>query len=363
MYQPKIKAFVNGKIYTMKEEGHTCEALLVRDGRLAICGSNEDVKRAAAEMDGEVIDLGGKTVMPGFIDAHQHVQAYAGNLQKINLRDVTSLEELKEKIRERVKITPKGVLIQGAGFDNEKFSNPVVPVKEDLDEAAPDNPVIITRYCVHTNVANSMALEMGGVKKGFVPERPGTVEFDENGEPTGRLWEQAAADLAAKIQDESSSYEDIKNMVAMALRESAKYGITGVHPIQGKLCDLYEDIRVYQDLRDEGRLPVRIYMGYDEFPGIGMKTGLGDEMVKYGFYKIYTDGSLGARSARLKEPYSDDPSQAGVMNHTQEDLNSLIQEAYDRDIQIGIHAIGDQAIEMALTGLEVKILKRIFASD
>lgn len=352
MIKPEIKAFINGRFYTMREEGETCQAVVVRNGRILRCTDNEEAVRAAEEAGGEIIDLKGKTVLPGFIDAHQHVQAFAGNMQKVNLRDVTSLEELQEKIKERAALTPKGRLIQGAGFDHEKFRVPVLPTKEDLDAAAPDNPVIITRYCVHTNVANSMALEQGGVKKGFVPSRPGTVEFDENGEPTGRLWEQAAADLVSEIQQGGDSYEAVKDMVAAALLESAKYGITGVHPIQGKLCDLYEETRVYQDLKDEGRLPVRIYIGYDEFPAMGMKSGLGDEMVKYGFYKIYTDGSLGARSARLSEPYSDAPDQVGVMNHTQEDLNELIKTAYDRDLQIGIHAIGDKAIEMALTGLE-----------
>ncbi len=352
MIKPEVKAFVNGKFYTMKEEGDTCEAVVVRDGKFMMCGTNEEAKRIAKELDAPVVDLQGRAIVPGFIDIHQHVQAFAQNLQKVNLRDVTSLEELQERIRERAKITPKGKLIQGAAFDHEKFKVPVLPTKEDLDKAAPDNPVIIQRYCVHTNVANSMALEMAGIKKGFVPSRPGTVEFGEDGEPTGRLWEQAAADLVSTIQEGGVPYEEIKDMVAMALKESTKFGITGVNPIQGKLCDLYEETRVYQDLRDEGRLPVRIYIGYDEFPGIGMKTGLGDEMVKYGFYKIYTDGSLGARSARLKEPYSDDPQQVGVMNHTQEELNQLIKTAYDRDLQIGIHAIGDKAIDMALTGLE-----------
>ena len=136
-----------------------------------------------------------------------------------------------------------------------------------------------------------------------------------------------------------------------------RYGITGIHPIQGKSVNLLESTRVYQDLRDEGRLPVRIYIGYDEFPPMGIRTGLGDEMVKFGFYKIYTDGSLGARSARFSQPYHDDPSQRGVMIHTQEGLNKLIATAYDRDIQIGIHAIGDEAVDMAVTALEESYYK------
>lgn len=353
MYRANVKAFINGRFYTMKDEGDTCEAVVVSDGWIKFCGSTKEAEEIADADGAEIIDMEGKTVLPGFIDAHQHVQAFAENLQKINLKDVTSKEELQEKIAEKVKVTPKGNLIQGVGFDHEKFNPAIIPVKEDLDKVAPDHPVIITRYCLHTHVANSKMLDMAGVNKGFVPTTPGTVQFDEDGEPTGRLWEAAGAELVRKLQSSGAQqYEEVKNMVEAALRESTKYGITGVHPIQGKVCDLFEDTKVYQDLRDEGRLPVRIYMGYDEFPGCGIKTGLGDEMVKYGFYKIFTDGSLGARSAKLKEPYSDDPAQLGVLNHPQEYVNEEIKEAYDRDLQIGVHAIGDEAIEMVLTGLE-----------
>ena len=183
-----------------------------------------------------------------------------------------------------------------------------------------------------------------------------SVEYREDGQPSGRMGELAATKVvnAAKSGDE---YNKIKEMVADALQEEVRYGITGIHPIQGKSVNLLEATRVYQDLRDEGRLPVRIYMGYDEFPPMGVRTGLGDEMVKFGFYKIYTDGSLGARSARFSRPYHDDPSQRGVMIHTQESLNKLISTAYERDIQIGIHAIGDEAVDMAVTALEESYYK------
>ena len=355
MFQLPVKAFMNASFYTMREEGECFEALVTRGDRIWKLTTAEEAQEIAREHGGEVVDLKGCTVLPGFIDAHQHVQAYAGNLAKVNLREANSVEELKEKIRERAAVTPKGELIQGAGFDQERFPIPEIPTKEDLDEAAPDHPVLITRYCLHVNVANSKALAMTGIGSKADGDME-SVEYREDGEPSGRMGELAATKVvnAAKSGDE---YNKIKEMVAEALQEEVRYGITGIHPIQGKSVNLLESTRVYQDLRDEGRLPVRIYIGYDEFPPMGIRTGLGDEMVKFGFYKIYTDGSLGARSARFSQPYHDDPSQRGVMIHTQEGLNKLIATAYDRDIQIGIHAIGDEAVDMAVTALEESYYK------
>lgn len=356
MIRKPVKAFINATFYTMREEGERFDALVTRGDKIWKLTSPEEAKAIAEEYDGEVIDLKGGTVLPGFIDAHQHVQAYAENLVKVNLREINSRDELKAAIRERAAQTPKGELIQGAGFDQERFPDQMIPTKEDLDEAAPDHPVLITRYCLHVNVANSKALAMVGIGNKEQCGAMESVEYKEDGEPSGRMGELAATKIvnAAKSGDD---HRRIKDMVADALQEEIRYGITGIHPIQGKSVNLIEATRVYQDLRDEGRLPVRIYIGYDEFPPMGIRTGLGDEMVKFGFYKIYTDGSLGARSARFSQPYSDDPTQRGVMIHTQEALNDLIHTAYERDIQIGIHAIGDEAVDMAVTALEESYYK------
>lgn len=343
------KAYINGVIYTMKEENDVCSAFVVEDGNFIYCGNDEEAKAIA---DGEIVDLEGKTVLPGLIDTHQHVLAYSRDLHKLNLKDVKSLEELKERIKEKAATLKKGEWIQGTGFDQERFTVAVLPTKKDLDEAAPDNPVLITRYCLHVNVANSKALEAGGIDKNFVPALENTVEFDQDGEPTGIILDQAAADLSALIPDPNATHEARKNAVELACKELNKVGLVGVHPIQGKHCDLFEDTKIYQDLSKEGRLTARVYLGFDELPGLGMRRGMGDSMVQYGFYKLFTDGSLGARSALLNEPYTDDPTQIGVTNYSQEELDAKIKEAYDMDLQIGVHTIGDRSVEMVIESLE-----------
>lgn len=343
------KAYINGTIYTMKEEHDTCSAFVIEDGKFIYCGNDEE---AAALAQGRTEDLKGQTVLPGFTDTHQHLLAYGAELTKLKLEGATSLEELKAMIKEKAQDANPGEWIQGAGFDHEKFHPPVLPTKEDLDEAAPNNPVLITRYCLHTHVANSAALALGGIDQNFVPAVKNTVEFGEDGNPTGRLWDQAAADLAKQIPDKLASHEAKKSAIQMALKEPNKVGLIGVHPIQAKHCDLFEDTGVYQDLAKEGKLTARVYLGFDELPGCGIKSGLGDDMVKYGFYKLFMDGNMGGRTAYLSQPYDDDPSQCGVINYTQEEINFKIQEAYDKDLQIGIHIIGDKAADMLLTALE-----------
>ena len=256
-------------------------------------------------------------------------------------------------IRERASHTPAGEWILGTGFDHEKFTDQKeLPTREELDLVCPDHPLIITRYCLHVNVANSLALKAGGIGRGFQAKVEGTVEFDENGEPTGTLRDQAAADIIAAIPDPLASLEQKKDAVEKACHELNSHGLTGVHAIQGIHCNLPEYTDVYQSLADDERLTVRVYLGYDELPGCHIRTGLGDEMVKYGFYKLYVDGNMGGRTALLFSPYSDDIDSMGIPNYTQEELDQKVKDAYERNIQVGAHVIGDRAADMLTTAIE-----------
>ena len=154
-------AYVNGTVYTMESEGDKCSAFVVQDGKFVYCGSDEEAKKLADE----VVDLHGAAVLPGMIDTHQHLLAYASGLTKLNLKAAKSLEQLKQMLHDYAKDVPAGEWILGVGFDNEKFEgSKAMPTRWDLDEACADHPVLLSRYCLHFFSANSMAL-----KKCFSP--------------------------------------------------------------------------------------------------------------------------------------------------------------------------------------------------
>ena len=206
-------AYVNGVIYTMREEGETIPAFVVEDGEFICCGSNEEAKAIADE----VVDLGGKTVLPGFIDTHQHLYSYAKDLTKLDLKGTKSLEELQERIVKKAATLQPGEWIQGTGFDHEDFPVKELPTRWDLDKAAPENPVLITRYDLHINCSNSLALKEAGIDRDYVPAVANTVLYDENGEPNGVIMDQVAADMSALIPDPMGTRE--KKLDALVMRE------------------------------------------------------------------------------------------------------------------------------------------------
>ena len=347
-------AYINGKTYTMEREGETCRAFVVRDGKFIYCGNDETAKRMADR----VIDLNGAAVLPGLIDTHQHLFAYARNLTKLDLSPANSLAELKEMLREYVKTVPAGEWVLGAGFDNERFTDcKEIPTRWDLDEVCPDHPMLLSRYCLHWFSLNSKALESEGIGPGFKPDVPGTVRFAENGEPTGVIADATAARILEKLPDKLASVEAKLDILEKAIHLLNSHGLTGVHVIRAGHCDLPEYMDLYQLLYRQGRLTIRTYASFDVLPNNHIITGLGDDMLRYGFYKLYLDGNLGGRTAALTTPYSDDPSTCGAPNYTQEQVTDLVRTAYQRNLQIGAHVIGDRAADMLTTAFETVYAK------
>ena len=345
----KTSAYINGNIYTMEADGRTCEAFAVRSGKFVYCGSADE----AVSMADEVIDLEGKTVLPGLIDTHIHLFPYACNLDSLTLDKVTSLADLKETLRAYAKNVPKGEWIYGFGFDNERFTDSkALPTKKDLDEACPDHPVVIGRWCMHFFSANSLALKRAGIDRDFVPDVEGTVMFDAEGEPTGVLSDASGLKVAGLVPDAHASMSAKKNAIEKAIQKLNRLGFTGAQPVQALHVNLPEFMQAYQELYREGRLTARIYLSIDELPDLHICTGLGDEMLRYGYFKMFLDGALGGRTAALTEPYSDDPGNTGVLNYSQEELTSKIREAYERNIQVGVHVIGDKAADMLTAAIE-----------
>lgn len=327
------KKYINGKIYTIRKEGETASSFCVRDGKFLAVGSDQELSDIPAK---EVIDLEGRCVLPGFIDCHQHALEYAKTKAEVDLRDVSTKEELLQKLRERATETRPGAWIKGSGFDYEKFPDKAFPTAADLDTVSTVNPIVISRYCVHFHVANTLAMQLAGITD----------------KPSGLLQESAVTPVMEQIPDLLPTAEDKENAMEKAIAEMNSYGITGIHVTEATISRVKEYLNVYQDLEAQGRLHARVYYCPDEFPKFGMKTGFGNEKIRYGFYKMFVDGSLGPRTAALTQEYSDMPGNYGVMTNTPQQVKEKMQKAYDMGLQIGIHAIGDKGIETAVEAME-----------
>ena len=341
-------SLLNGNIYTMDPSKPRAEALAILHGRILKVGLNEEVRRFIGGKT-RVIDLRGKTVLPGLIDTHAHMMGFGLSLGWVNLRDASSIREVIKRLREVARKTPRGRWIVGFGWDQERFEERRFPTRWDLDEASEEHPIVIFRVCLHLCVANSAALKLVGILGTDAVEG---VEVDPDvGEPNGILRESAVELVRGALPQ--PTLKEAVDAAERACREAAKAGLTGVHWIMGGAVEF----RAVQRLRAEGRLPIRVYAilpvdMLDPLTKLGVEGRLGDEWVKIGGVKVFVDGSLGARTAALKEPYSDKPETSGVLLYTREELRSLAVKAHEAGLQLVIHAIGDRAVELALDAIE-----------
>ncbi|MGQ9545408.1 MAG: amidohydrolase [Candidatus Bathycorpusculaceae bacterium] len=345
---------LNGNVITLNSEQPKAEAVAIHNGRIVAVDSDIEIRKFIGKKT-RVIDAGGKTIVPGFVDCHVHMTNFGRSLQTIDLRNANSISEMKEKLREYAEINPEKSWILGGRWDQEKFFEKRYPTRWDLDEAVKEKPVFLTRVCGHVGVGNSKALELAGITRETVVDG-GKVDLDEvSGEPNGVLRENAM-ELVWKVVPKPSQRE-LEEACILACQRAVEAGLTGVH----WLVDSAEEIRIIQKLFFEGKLPLRVYLGIpvrllNELVNIGFSTGFGNDMVKLGFIKIFADGSLGARTAALKEPYADKPETKGMMLCSQRKLNLLVLKTHRAGLQVAVHAIGDKAIESVLKAFK-KALK------
>jgi predicted amidohydrolase YtcJ len=337
---------LNANVVTLNYGQPRAEALAIRDGSIVAVGSNGEVRCFIGDGT-KVIDARGKTVVPGFVDCHVHMTSFGQHLQMLYLRDVSSIEEMKRKIREYAEKNPGKSWILGGRWDHERFLEKRYPTRWDLDEAVLDKPVFLVRVCGHVGVVNTKALELAGVGRETCVNG-GLIDLDViSGEPNGILREKAL-DLVWRVVPKPSMAE-LEEACIQACMKAVENGLTAVHWIVNSA----DEIRIVQKLNNEGKLPLRVYLGIpvellDEFVGLGLVCGFGGEMVRFGFVKILADGSLGACTAALKEPYADKPETNGMLIYSQRKLNQLVLKAHEAGWQVAVHAIGDKAIEAVL---------------
>ena len=360
------KLFINGEIYSMKKEGEKFQSLGVKDGKITFLGTDEEAKNVTSK---ELIDLKGKMMIPGMADAHLHLYAYCQNLTFVDLSKVHNINEMINLMKEKVKNVKKGDWVKGVNFDQSKWKENRFPTLEEMNSISKDNPVIIKRCCLHAVVANSRALEIAGIGKNYQAGSGGIVELDKNGMPNGILREQSTKVFDDILPDPLKDIEVQKKIMQDVLNDMSSKGITTIHTYAAKIWQYNEDINIYKNFEKEGKLPLRVTVCIDELfePEILTKEKLNNpyRKVQLGAYKIFSDGSMGSRSAALKKPYSDDPQNSGFMLFTQEELNNKILTGYEHGLQPAIHAIGDRALDMTLAAIEytLKITKEKGMTD
>ena len=347
------KLFINGEIYSMKKEGEKFQSLGIKDGKIIFLGTNDEAKNVSSK---ELIDLKGKMMIPGMADAHLHLYAYCQNLTFVDLSKVHNINEMISLMKEKVKNVKKGDWVKGVNFDQSKWKENRFPTLEEMNSISKDNPVIIKRCCLHAVVANSKALEIVGIGKNYQAGSGGIVELDKNDMPNGILREQSTKVFDDILPDPLKDIEVQKKIMQDVLNDMSSKGITTIHTYAAKIWQYNEDINIYKNFEKEGKLPLRVTVCIDELfePEILTKEKLNNpyRKVQLGAYKIFSDGSMGSRSAALKKPYSDDPQNSGFMLFTQEELNNKILTGYEHGLQPAIHAIGDRALDMTLAAIE-----------
>lgn len=349
------KLFINGKIHTMVSPDDIYSSLGVKDGIIEYVGNEQNIP---AE---EVIDLQGKTMIPGMADSHLHLYAHCQNLTYVDLSQVKSINEMISKMKEKAESTEKGQWIKGVNFDQTKWSDNRFPTLEEMDSISDSHPIILKRTCLHCVVANSQGLKLAGIGRYATSELGGKIELDEDGYPTGILREQTTKIFDDILPNPLENEKTRDEIFQSALSDMASKGITTIHTYAAKIWQYNEDINIYRNFEKENKLPLRVtvcvddYFEQEEITEDDMKNP--HRLTQYGAFKVFTDGSLGSESAALREPYANNPDAKGLLISSEDALIDLISDAYGKGYQPAIHAIGDRALDVTLDAIEEAIRK------
>lgn len=337
----------NGNFWTVNASAPRAEAVAIARGRFLAVGTSSEVMNLAGPAVKKV-DLGGKTVLPGFIDAHSH----PSDAGRLHLRmvdcDLRSIQAIVAVLRERAAKTPAGEWVLGFKYDDTKTEEGRALTIADLD-AVSDHPVHIQHRGGHTAYANSLAFRKAGIDE-KTPDPPGgQISHDPaTGKLSGRVAE-SANEFFAKVIPMKFTRDDCREGVKLISKMLAKTGITSATEAQGTPTDL----RAYQDAHEAGELLYRAYCFIndhflDAMIEAGVRTGLGDEWVRVGAIKMVCDGSISERTARLSAPYEGRPNDYGILVSTEDELYTVGRKAHLAGWQIGTHANGDVGIDTTL---------------
>lgn len=335
----------NGKVVTLDPLSSVASAVAIEGEHIVAVGGDEILDNYVAST---LVDLQGKILLPGFVDSHTHIE---GRPQRfIDLGDTTSVAQLRRQVRDKAIELGPGEWISGYGWSEDRMHEQRRPLRGDLDAAAPDNPVLLDRAGGHSAVANSLALQLAGVDADTPDPDGGVIERDEHGELNGIIRERQEI-VGALIP--VATDEEVRDSFIAALRNQLRLGITSLVQAEDRIAHYPEWQRIYAEHRDSlPRATVQLlWEGADAMSAFGLKTGDGDEHLRVGPVKIFVDGGFTGPAAFTKEPYKGEKEYRGKLNLSVEELRRIIREAHAAGWQLGIHAIGDAAIELTVDEL------------
>lgn len=327
-------------------ENKRAQALAIANGKVIAAGSNEEIQRLKGPQT-QVIDLGGRFVMPGFNDAHTHLASAGFEKLNVNLVGTKSLEEMEQRIAARAKTAGPGEWVLGEGWDHTLWPSQKLPTRQDIDAVTGDHPAIFTRVDGHIAVANTAALKAAGITAQTADPHGGKIDHDDNGEPTGILRETAQGAVRSKIPKPTP--EQRRRGLELALQDAAQWGITSAQDNSE-----WDDFLIYEQLEKEGKLTLRLaeWLPFDapvdELRQKREHHSAADSLLHTTMLKGFMDGSLGSRTAAMLAPYSDDAKNSGLPRYEPDALNQKAAERAVAGFQLGFHAIGDRGARMAL---------------
>jgi predicted amidohydrolase YtcJ len=346
--KPGTVAIVNARIWTGDDAQPWAQALVIDGATLALVGTDEDARKANAA---QVVDAGGRLIVPGFTDAHVHFLQGGSSLASVQLRDARTREEFVARIKAFAATVPAGTWITGGNWDHSLWGGEL-PTREWIDAVTPDHPVWINRLDGHMSLANSVTLKLAGMTRATKDIAGGAIVRDRNGEPTGVLKDNAMAPVDAAMPEPSAELQD------RALQAAMKYvneqGVTTVHNM-----GTFGDLDVFARAAKTSALTTRIYAvtPLDQWEKLrdavtaktyGGADGRGDEWLRVGGLKGFMDGSLGSHTAAFDEPFADAPKDRGLLLNPPEKMYEWISGADKAGLHVIVHAIGDRAIGMLL---------------
>lgn len=346
--------FSGGNVHTVNQSNDVAEAVAVGGGRVLAAGSAASV-RSLAGPGTRIVELAGRTLLPGLIDAHAHFPSVGTAMEMIDCKapGMQSITALQEAVRERAARQTAGTWIRGRGYDQSRLAEQRHPTRDDWDAVAPAHPVIFTRTCGHITSVNSAALALAGLAEN-TPDPPGGRYDRVDGRLLGVCYETASAPLH---EVSGLSREDLREGLRRANAAYLAAGGTSVHDAGGLVGPAFMPC---QDLVAAGEISVRLYgfttVNSKQHALIGMlnsglHSGFGDERLRLGAFKVITDGSSSGPTAATREPYASNSDDRGILYWSQDELDDLIGRAHRQGFQCTVHALGDRAIEQTLNAM------------